>query len=57
MTQYGGCGVVQVGGAFVLVLLRQKVVNRSKRLTARIKALLVINIHGVDQPFFDLLKI
>ena len=47
----------RVGGAFGLVLLRQEVVNRSKRLTARIKALLVINIHGVDKPFFDLLKI
>ena len=57
MTQYRCRGVVKVRSTFVLVLLCQKVINRSKRLTARIKALLVINIHGVDQPFFDLLKI
>ena len=57
VAQYGGCGVVKASCTLVLALDFHKGIDGRKCLASWVKPLLVINVHGVDDPFFDMIKI
>ena len=52
-----GCGVVKASRTLVLALDFHKGIDGRKCLASWVKPLLIINVHGVDDPFFDMIKI
>ena len=56
MTQDRDLGVVKACRILVLALDLYKGVDGCKRLTSGIKTLLVINVHGMNNPVLDMVK-
>ncbi len=57
MTQDRDLGVVKADRIPALTLDFHKGIDRCKRLASGIKTLLVINIHGMDDPVFDVFQV